>query len=265
MAAERRKVRDSLVEMTEIVLPEDSNAEGSIFGGRVLALIDKCAAIVGMRHSRSEVVTVSLDTVTFLNKVRVGYVLMLSARINAAFGSSMEIEVRVGSEDPRTGERRLTTTAFATIVAVDDNGAPHRVVGLELEDDDERQRAAAAAKRRRARLATRPERRRYQLHSLPCECWLENDAVTIFGPTIDVGVGGLFVRTAIPVATGTFVGVTLKFQAAELAPIEIEAVVTRTVPAHAGLRYGIGVEFREVELGVHALLGLLQRSAPLAW
>lgn len=112
--------------------------------------------------------------------------------------------------------------------------------------------------------APRTERRRYQRHALPCECWLENDELTIFGPTIDVGVGGLFVRTAIPVAAGTIVDVTLRFQS-ELAPIEAEAVVTRTVPAHAGLRYGIGVEFREVERGVHALLGLLQRSAPLAW
>lgn len=110
----------------------------------------------------------------------------------------------------------------------------------------------------------RPERRRYQRHALPCECWLENDALTIFGPTIDVGIGGLFVRTAIPVVAGTIVDVTLKFQH-ELTPIQAEAMVTRTVRAHAGLRYGVGVEFLEVELGVHDLLGLLQRSTPLAW
>jgi hypothetical protein len=110
----------------------------------------------------------------------------------------------------------------------------------------------------------RPERRRYQRHALPCECWLENDALTIFGPAIDVGIGGLFVRTAIPVAAGTIVDVTLKFPS-ELGPIQAEAIVTRTVPAHAGMRYGIGVEFLEVELGAHALLGMLQRSAPLPW
>ncbi|HXV75096.1 MAG TPA: acyl-CoA thioesterase [Candidatus Polarisedimenticolaceae bacterium] len=155
MSADGRGVRDSLVEMTEIVLPEDTNAKGSIFGGRVLALIDKCAAIVGMRHSRSDVVTVSLDTVTFLNKVRVGHVLMLSGRINAAFGSSMEIEVSVASEDPRTGEHKLTTTALATIVAVDGRGRPKRVAALRLDDDEQRQRAEAAARRRRARLDAR--------------------------------------------------------------------------------------------------------------
>ena len=113
-------------------------------------------------------------------------------------------------------------------------------------------------------LLPRPERRRYQRHALPCECWLENDVLTIFGPTIDVGVGGLFVRSAIPVTAGTIVDVTLKFQA-ELAPIQAEAMVTRTVPAHTGMRYGVGVEFLEFERGVQALLGLLQRSAPLPW
>ena len=108
------------------------------------------------------------------------------------------------------------------------------------------------------------ERRRYQRHALPCECWLEGDSLTIFGPTIDVGVGGLFLRTAIPVLTGALVDVTLKL-AGEPAPIAARAVVTRSVPAHAGLRHGVGVEFLEVEQGRAALLGLLQKSQPLPW
>jgi hypothetical protein len=108
------------------------------------------------------------------------------------------------------------------------------------------------------------ERRRYQRHALPCECWLEGEALTIFGPTIDVGVGGLFLRTAIPVETGALVDVTLKL-AGEPAPIAARAVVTRSVPAHAGLRHGVGLEFLEVEQGRAALLGLLQKSQPLPW
>jgi acyl-CoA hydrolase len=143
--------------MTEIVLPEDTNAEGSIFGGRVLALIDKCAAVVGMRHARSEVVTVSLDSVAFLNKVRVGNVLTLAGRINAAFGSSMEVEVSVHSEEPRSGELKLTTTALVTIVAVDSAGRPHPAPCLILESDQDRKRATQAAERRRARLAARTD------------------------------------------------------------------------------------------------------------
>lgn len=151
-----RRVNDSIVQMTEIVLPEDTNPEGSIFGGRVLALIDKCAAIVAMRHARSEVATVSLDSVAFLSKVRVGYVLLLGGRINAAFGSSMEIEVSVHSENPLSGEERLTTTALVTMVAVDASGKPSPAPKLLLTSEDEERRAEQAAARRQARLARRP-------------------------------------------------------------------------------------------------------------
>ncbi|MCP3980441.1 MAG: acyl-CoA thioesterase [bacterium] len=142
--------------MTELVLPEDTNPKGSVFGGRVLALIDKCAAIVAMRHTRRDVVTVSVDSVVFLNKVRVGYVLMLRGRLNAVFGSSMEIEVDVRSEDPLTGDKKVTTRALVTMVAVDADGRPVKTPRLLLQDDDERARAERAAERRRARLAARP-------------------------------------------------------------------------------------------------------------
>jgi acyl-CoA hydrolase len=150
-----RLTAESLVEMTEIVLPEDTNARGSIFGGRVLALVDKCAAIVAMRHARSEVVTASLDSVGFRSGVHVGNVLVLSGRLNAVFGSSMEIEIEVHSEDPLSGDRRLTTRAFVTMVAVDTQGRPAPAPRLEFVSDEERERAAAAAARRRERIARR--------------------------------------------------------------------------------------------------------------
>jgi acyl-CoA hydrolase len=150
-----RRIADSVVEMTEIVLPEDTNARGSIFGGRVLALVDKCAAVVAMRHARSEVVTASMDSVDFRSGVRAGNVLVLSGRLNAVFGSSMEVEVEVHSEDPLTGSRRLTTRAFVTMVALGPDQAPRTAPGLELTSDDERTRAAAATERRRGRLARR--------------------------------------------------------------------------------------------------------------
>jgi acyl-CoA hydrolase len=153
--ARSRRVSESIVEMTEIVLPEDSNPRGTVFGGRVLALIDKCAAIAAMRHSRTEVLTASLDSVEFRNPVRVGQVLALRARINAAFKSSMEIEVEVHAENPRTGERNLTTRAFVTMVAVDDDARPTSVPSLEPSNDEERARIDAATERRRQRLATR--------------------------------------------------------------------------------------------------------------
>jgi acyl-CoA hydrolase len=141
--------------MTEIVLPEDTNARGFIFGGRVLALVDKCAAIVAMRHARSEVVTASLDSVVFRSGVRVGNVLVLQGRLNAVFSSSMEVEVEVHSEDPLTGARRLTTRAFVTMVALGREGRPAPAPPLRLVSDEDRERADAAAARRRDRIARR--------------------------------------------------------------------------------------------------------------
>lgn len=150
-----RLIAESLVEMTEIVLPEDTNPRGSIFGGRVLALVDKCAAVAAMRHARAEVVTVSVDSVDFLSGVHVGNVLVLHGRINAVFGTSMEVEVEVHSEDPLTGARALTTRAFVTMVAVGPDGRPIPAPRLTLVTDQERERAAAAESRRRLRLSRR--------------------------------------------------------------------------------------------------------------
>lgn len=148
-------VDESLVEMTEIVLPEDTNSHGSIFGGRVLALVDKCAAIVAMRHARSAVLTASVDSVAFLTSMNVGNIIVLKGRLNAVFGSSMEAEVQVFSENALNGARRLTTRAFVTMVAVGDDGRPHPAEKLELKSDDEKRRFEAATKRREARLLLR--------------------------------------------------------------------------------------------------------------
>ena len=138
--------------MTEIVLPEDSNPRGSIFGGRVLALIDKAGAIAAIRHCRREVVTASIDSVDFLSPVKEGYILVLEAEVGAVFRSSMEISVRVLAENPLTGERRTTCTAFITLVALDEHGRPVAVPPLLAETDAERQAAVEAAARRARRL-----------------------------------------------------------------------------------------------------------------
>ncbi len=153
---EGKRVADSVTHMTEIVLPEDTTPRGTMFGGRVLGLVDKCAAIVGTRHARSEVVTASLDSVDFRHGARAGDVLVLEGRMTAAFGSSMEIEVEVRAEDPLTGARNLTTRALVTMVALGDDARPSSVPPLVLETDADRERAAAATARRAARLARRP-------------------------------------------------------------------------------------------------------------
>ncbi len=148
-------MEDSLVAMTEIVLPEDSNSRGSIFGGRVLALVDKCASIVAMRHARTEVVTAALDSVDFRSGVRIGHVLVLHGRVNEVFHSSMEVEVEVHSEEPLTGQRRLTTRAFVTMVSIGPDQRPCPAPRLDTSGAEEAARARDAAGRRRDRLARR--------------------------------------------------------------------------------------------------------------
>ncbi len=150
-----RPVAESRVQMTEIVLPEDTNPGGTIFGGRVLALVDKCAAVAAMRHARSEVLTVSVDSVEFKSPVRVGDILLLDGWLNAAFRSSMEVEVQVRAEEPTTGRCSLTTRAFVTMVAVGADGRATAVPALEIRGEEEHRRAQEAADRRRARLERR--------------------------------------------------------------------------------------------------------------
>src|SRR5258707_9861796 len=94
----RRPNRESRVEMTEIVLPEDTNQFGHAWGGRVMTLIDKAAAIASTRYCRTNVVTASVDSLTFLAPVKLGHILKLHASVNAAFRTSMEVGVRVLSE-----------------------------------------------------------------------------------------------------------------------------------------------------------------------
>ena len=146
---------DSRVTMTEIVNPEDTNPQGNIFGGRVMALIDKAAAVVGLRHARNPIVTASVDSLVFHSSIRLGSIVVIEARLNAVFHSSMEVEVRVESEEILTGERRRTTTAYVTVVAVDGKGHPMAAPPLRLETEEDRRRFAEASQRRAYRLQAR--------------------------------------------------------------------------------------------------------------
>ena len=113
---------DTEVQMTEIVLPQHTNAMGTAFGGQVMSWIDICAAISAQRFCRTPVVTASIDAVNFLTPVVQGNILVFQGRVNAAFTTSMECGVTVFKEDPLTGERTLAVQAYATFVAVDDAG-----------------------------------------------------------------------------------------------------------------------------------------------
>ena len=156
MTAVAKPPRDSRVEMTELVLPGDTNALGTIFGGKVMQWIDIAASVAGMRHSAGNVVTASIDGLTFLTPIHLGEVVRLQAQVNFVGKTSMEIGVRVEAENPRTATRRYTTKAYLTFVAIDADGTPRAIPPLALENDEDRRRAADAEARRQARLALRP-------------------------------------------------------------------------------------------------------------
>jgi acyl-CoA hydrolase len=153
-----KAAKESRVEMTEIILPEDTNQYGNVWGGRIMALIDKAAAIAAIRHSRSNVVTASVDSLVFRAPVRLSHILRLYASVNAAFGSSMEVGVKVLSENPLTGDRAHCCSAYVTMVSLDAGGRPAEVPGLQTGTTEDRRRQRDAKRRRRSRLAS-PQRR----------------------------------------------------------------------------------------------------------
>jgi acyl-CoA hydrolase len=153
--AAARPPGDSRVEMTEIVLPNDTNAQGNILGGRVMHLIDIAAAMSAMRHCRCSVNTVHVDKISFRHPIPLGHLAVLKAQVNHAGRTSMEVGVKVWSENPLTGERKHTSSAYLTFVALDSSRRPSPVPPLRLETDDDRRRFAAAEARREANLRLR--------------------------------------------------------------------------------------------------------------
>ncbi|MDH5492592.1 MAG: acyl-CoA thioesterase [Myxococcales bacterium] len=141
--------------MTELVLPQHANALGSAFGGTVMGWIDICAAITAQRHAGRVAVTASVDELAFLSPIRVGDVVCLRAHMNAAFRTSMEVEVRVDREDRQSRERTLCVDAKLTFVNLDEAGRPLAVPPLALETEAERDASAQAQLRREERLARR--------------------------------------------------------------------------------------------------------------
>lgn len=143
--------------MTQLVLPTHINALGSIFGGTIMSWIDIAAAIAAQRHSNKEVVTASIDSLSFIAPVYKGWVVNLKASVNYTSRTSMEVGVRVDAENPRTGEVFHTASAYTTFVALGGNGKPIEVPGLVCETDDEKRRFAEGKRRREERLAHRKQ------------------------------------------------------------------------------------------------------------
>jgi acyl-CoA hydrolase len=153
-----RSVSESRVEMVELVLPNDANPLGNLLGGKVMHLMDIAAAIAAHRHCRRPVVTASMDRVDFIHPVRVGQLIIVQASVNHAAQTSMEVGVKVHSEDLNTGDRLHTASAYATFVALGPSGRPSAVPPLVPETDEDRRRYREAEARRAVRLQEREAR-----------------------------------------------------------------------------------------------------------
>ena len=151
-----RTVGETAIEMAQLVLPHEANVHGTVLGGTVMHWIDLAAAAVATRHARRPVVTAAIDEMSFVAPIQVGQLALVRACMTLVDKSSMEIRVEVEAEDMLKNERRHTSTAFVTFVALDpETGRPTAVPRLTLTTDAERAEHADAVERRRRRLERR--------------------------------------------------------------------------------------------------------------
>jgi len=153
-----RTVHESQVEMTEMVLPNDTNRLGNLLGGRLMHMIDIAAAIAASRHSNRVCVTASVDELNFLHSIKQGEVLTLQASVNRVFHTSLEVGVRVTKENVLTGEKKHANSAYLTFVAIDEQGKPVAVEPIKPVTKEQKRRYADAARRRHLRLKHRKPR-----------------------------------------------------------------------------------------------------------
>jgi acyl-CoA hydrolase len=146
---------DSEVEMTELVLPNDTNLLGNLLGGKLMHWIDIAGGIAASRHSNSNVATVSVDSLDFRHPIRMGENVILKAKLTWVGKTSMEVTVKVYAENVRTNSRKITNKAFLTYVALDDKGTPMPVPMLYPQSDEEKSDYVEAELRRSRRLRNR--------------------------------------------------------------------------------------------------------------
>ena len=152
-----RSPAESASEIAELMMPGDVNNLGHVFGGVVLSMVDRAAAVTAMRHARQPCVTVSINQVDFKEPIYTGEFVTCSARVNYVGRTSMEIGVRVVAEHPITGRRGNTNDCFLTFVAIDENSRPTLVPGLELTTDEDKERFEEGRRRRENREALERE------------------------------------------------------------------------------------------------------------
>lgn len=152
MLRKQKSVKDSFVRMTELVLPNDTNTLNNLMGGRMMHLMDVCAAVSAQRHSNRIVVTASVDNVSFREGIKLGSVVTLEAQVTRAFSSSMEVHINVWAEDIPSGTKFKSNEAFLTFVAVDQSGRPIDVPEAVPDTEEEIRLYDGALRRRQLRL-----------------------------------------------------------------------------------------------------------------
>ena len=150
-----RHPRESESVLTELMMPNHANLMGNVFGGHILSLVDRVAAVAAIRHAQKPCVTVSVDKVDFKEPIHVGELVTAFARVNFAGRTSMEVGVKIVAENVLTAEKRHTNSCYVTYVALDENGQPTPVAPIVPETADEKRRYDRAAQRRAARVMDR--------------------------------------------------------------------------------------------------------------
>jgi acyl-CoA hydrolase len=158
MNEQAKRIRDSRVSIGQVMLPTDANPHGNVQGGVIMKLVDEAGAIAAVRHSRRNVVTVAVDSMSFLSPIYVGNLVTLTASLSYVGRTSMEVEVLVQAEDPLTGEKTHTNSAYVVYVALDESGRPCEVPALLAETEEERERIARGKERQAERLRRRGDR-----------------------------------------------------------------------------------------------------------
>ncbi len=147
-----KKAGESVVVMTELVLPNDTNTFGNLMGGRLMYWMDIAAALSAMKHCNAPVVTASVDNISFESPIKLGNVVHIEAKVTRAFNSSMEVHMNVWGEDVIQQYRYKSNEAYYTFVSLDPNGKPRRVSQLVPETEDEKKLFVGALRRRQLRL-----------------------------------------------------------------------------------------------------------------
>jgi len=150
-----KPVRESLSEYVELALPTDANGLGNVLGGKVMHLVDLAGAMAALRHARKWVVTASVDSLHFLHPVHMNELMILRSSVNRVFRSSMEVGVKMETENLMTGQRRHTCSAYLTFVALGEDRKSTAIPQAIPETEEEKRRFREAGERREYRLALR--------------------------------------------------------------------------------------------------------------